>query len=337
MSNLMRAYKESRKGKSNKPGVRMVDANPIPFLKEVQRLLITKEYRSGTYRGFIVHERNKDREVFDIDYFPHRIVHWALMLVIRPILMDYIGDHSYAAMQGRGSHQALSKLKQYLRKDPEGTRYCFKMDVKKYFPSIIQEILIRKLERKIKDPDVMWLCKEIIYGYEGPGLPIGNYTSQYFANYYLADVDRYMKQKWHCHYYLRYMDDIIVLGSSKSWLHRVQRKMESLLKENGLTMKPNWQIFQVEDRGVDFVGYRTFHHLCIVRKQTKYRIKKVCRRLSVKINEGRGLDVHDVGSMVSYKGVLMWCNGFRLAKLTILDILEKGGMNERTDWTYLDG
>lgn len=230
IENITKAYHESRKGKTSKPGVRQVDEDPSTYILEIQRLLMTKEYRSGEYREFNIHERGKDRLVYDVDYFPHRIVHWALMLVIRPILMDSIGDHSYAAMQGRGSHQALTKLREYMRRDPEGTRYCFKMDVRKYFPSIDKDLMMKKLERKIKDPDVLWLCREIIYGYPGPGLPIGNYTSQYFANYYLASIDRHMKQVMHCHHYLRYMDDIVVLGKSKSWLRRVKIKMKRAMR-----------------------------------------------------------------------------------------------------------
>lgn len=323
IENITQAYIESRKGKTSKPGVARVDEDPTPFLLEIQRLLVTHEYKSGEYREFPIHERGKDRLVYDVDYFPHRIVHWALMLVIRPILMNSIGDHSYAAMKGRGSHQALAKLKNYLRKDPEGTRYCFKMDVKKFFPSIDKDLMMRKLERKIKDPDVLWLCGEIIYGYPGPGLPIGNYTSQYFANYYLSSIDRYMKQQFHCKHYLRYMDDIVVLGKSKAWLRRVQKKMGQLLTENGLTMKSNWQIFPVEDRGVDFVGYRTFHEFCLIRTKNKVKMKRSMAKLERKLDKGMDLDEHDLGCLASWRGILGWCDSWRLAKKTTRRVLRK--------------
>lgn len=323
IENLTQAYTESRKGKTSKPGVAMVDEDPMPFLYEIQRMLVNHEYRSGEYREFPIHERGKDRLVYDVDYFPHRIVHWALRLVIRPILMDSIGDHSYAAMKGRGSHQALAKLKQYLREDPEGTQYCFKMDVRKFFPSIDKDIMMEKLERKIKDPDVLWLCREIIYGYPGPGLPIGNYTSQYFANYYLASIDRHMKQIFHCKHYLRYMDDIIVLGKSKSWLRRVKKRMEQLLTENHLTMKSNWQIFPVEDRGVDFVGYRTFHDFCLIRTKNKVTMKRAMKRLEAKLDSGMDLDEHDLGCLASWRGILMWCDSWRLSKKTVRRVMRK--------------
>lgn len=226
LENITKAYLESRKGKTTKPQVAKVDEDPMPYLEEVCRMLVNKTYRSGEYRAFTIHERGKDRVVYDIDYFPHRIVHWALMIVIKPILMDSIGDHSFAAMEGRGSHQALRKVQEYLRRDPDGTKYCFKMDVRKFFPSIKKDIMMRKIERKIKDEDVLWLCREIIFGFKDPGLPIGNYTSQYFANYYLSSVIRHMKQVFHCHYLVAYMDDIVILGSSKSWLRRVKKRID---------------------------------------------------------------------------------------------------------------
>lgn len=323
--NLLEAYKRSRRGKTTKPQVASFDTDPIPRLEEIQKSLIEKTYRSGEYRAFTIREGGKERIVYDIDYDPHRIVHWALMLQIRPMIMDYIGEgHSFAAMEGRGSHQALQKLRDALRKDPEGTVYCLKMDVRKFFPSIDKNIMMRKLERRIKDKDVLWLCGEIIYGFPGPGLPIGNYTSQYFANFYLADLDRYMTQVWHCKHYIRYMDDIIILGSSKAWLHRARRKVDELLTADGLEMKGNWQIFPVDDRGVDFVGYRTFRDHVLLKEPTVKRLKSKCKAIRSKLADGGSLDIHDLGSLCSYNGVLRWCDGYHLANETIYTIVERG-------------
>ena len=322
LENITKAYLESRKGKTTKPQVAKVDEDPMPYLEAVRRMLVNKTYRSGEYRAFSIHERRKDRVVYDIDYFPHRIVHWALMIVIKPILMDSIGDHSYAAMEGRGSHQALCKVKEYLRRDPEGTRYCFKMDVRKFFPSIDKDIMIRKLERKIKDPDVLWLCREIVYGFPYPGLPIGNYTSQYFANYYLSSVVRHMKQVFHCHYMVVYMDDMVILGSSKSWLRRVRKRMVMQLTENGLRMKDNWQIFPVDDRGVDFVGYRIFRDFTLLRTYTKRTMAHKMHSLRSRMEQGHIFDEHDRGVVASYSGILGWCDGYRLFDRHIKPIIE---------------
>lgn len=323
LENITKAYLESRKGKTTKPQVAKVDEDPMPYLEEVRRMLVNKTYRSGEYRAFAIHERGKDRIVYDIDYFPHRIVHWALMIVIKPILMDSIGDHSFAAMEGRGSHQALRKVQEYLKRDPEGTKYCFKMDVRKFFPSIKKDIMLRKIERKIKDEGVLWLCREIIFGFKDPGLPIGNYTSQYFANYYLSSVIRHMKQVFHCHYLVAYMDDIVILGSSKSWLRRVKKRMVLQLEENGLEMKRNWQIFPVDVRGVDFVGYRIFREFTLLRNGTKRTMVRKMRDIGRRMDDGHVFDEHDRGVVASYSGILSWCDGHRLFSKYIKPILRK--------------
>lgn len=323
LENITKAYLESRKGKTTKPQVAKVDEDPMPYLEEVRRMLVNKTYRSGEYRAFTIHERGKDRVVYDIDYFPHRIVHWALMIVIKPILMDSIGDHSFAAMEGRGSHQALRKVQEYLRRDPDGTKYCFKMDVRKFFPSIKKDIMMRKIERKIKDEDVLWLCREIIFGFKDPGLPIGNYTSQYFANYYLSSVIRHMKQVFHCHYLVAYMDDIVILGSSKSWLRRVKKRMVLQLEENGLEMKRNWQIFPVDVRGVDFVGYRIFREFTLLRNGTKRTMVRKMRDIGRRMDDGHVFDEHDREVVASYSGILSWCDGHRLFRKYIKPIIRK--------------
>lgn len=325
MENIRLAYQESRRGKASKPGVRRVDEDPEPFLREVQRLLITHEYKSGEYREFVVHERGKDRIVYDVDYFPHRIVHWALMNVIRPILMNVIGPHSFAAMQGRGAHQAVSIVQEWVRTDAEGTKYVYSMDIRKFFPSIDKDLMIEKLERHIKDPDVIWLCKEIVYGFPGTGLPIGDYTSQYFANYYLSNLMRFLKQVYHCVYAIIYMDNLLVFGRTKAWLHRVRRKVEEIVAENRLEVKGNWFIAPVDDmvRGIDWLGYRIFREYTLLKTATKNRIKRKCAEIRAKLDAGGVLDEHDVGTLASYKGILQWGDCWRLADQTIYTIIPR--------------
>lgn len=289
---------------------------------EVRRLLVTKTYRSGDYREIIIHDP-KERKVYDVDYFPHRIVHWALIQIIRPILMNCIGPHSFGAMKGRGPHQALTLLDKYL-KDTEWTAYCLKTDVKKYFPSIPKDKLLAKLERKIKDPDVIWLCSEIINGYSGPGLPIGNYTSQYFANYFFYDIYHELKHRLHCKYIIGYMDDWIILGKSKSWLRRVKRKLESLLERNGLMMKGNWQVFPVAN-GIPFLGYITFPTHRRVRSRIKRNLYRACGRIQQQLNSVMTDSMLSV--LASYHGILGWCDGHGLERDTIYRILPEG------EWT----
>lgn len=315
MENIKRAYTNARKGKTCRSEVRKIDKDPEPYLRDIQKMLIHKTFHSSEYRMFVVHENGKDRDVADLPFFPDRIVHWAIMQVVEPIIMKNLISQTYAALPGRGSHQALATLKKYLRND--NAKYCLKMDVRKFFPSIDKDVLMQKLRRRIKDEDVLWLFGRIIYEYPYPGIPIGNYTSQFLANFYLSDLDHYLKEDYHCAYYLRYMDDMIVLGWSKKWLHRVRRRISEFIDPWGLVLKKNWQVFPVEDRGVDFVGYRTFRSFCLIRKRTKKRLVRSIGRLISKIGEGMKLDCHDLGCLSSYRGCLMHCDGHRLASKTI--------------------
>lgn len=320
MDNIKLAYTNARKGKTNRTEVRKIDQNPSYYLESIRQMLIHHTFRSSKYRMFVIHEGGKDRDVVDLPFYPDRIIHWAIMQVIEPIIMHNLIHQTYAALPGKGSHLALKTLKKYVR-DPE-TKYCFKMDVRKFFPSIDKDILMTKLRRRIKDTDVLWLLSSIIYEFPYSGLPIGNYTSQFLANFYLSDIDHDMKENYHCRQYLRYMDDIVILGRTKTWLRRVKKRMDRNLSEIGLTMKKNWQIFPIDNRGIDFVGYRTFKDYCLIRRRTKKNMKRRIGQLILKMGRGEVLDIHDLGCLSSYRGCLMHCDGHRLGMKTIYRVDE---------------
>jgi len=312
--NLWEAYRNARKGKAHRPDVQMVDADPARYIKEVQRQLVTKTYHTSEYRMFEIHEKGKTRQVADLPFFPDRIVHWALILVLHKMLMSNLIPQTYAALPGRGAHQAVTKLKRYLR-NPDA-KYYLKLDVKKYFPSIDKDVLMRKLSDRIKDPDVIQLCEVVVYEYPLTGLPIGNYTSQYFANFYLSELDHYMKERYHARYYLRYMDDIVILGWSKPWLHRALKRIGEIIGPWGLQIKRNWCI-RPTWTGIDFVGYVTHPDYCLLRKRTKIRMIRACKRISARLNAGLDMDDHDKGVIASYIGCLAWCDGHYLGMKTV--------------------
>lgn len=320
IENLTMAYRNARSGHTHKKDVAIVDSDPLPYLHNIQEMLQSKTYVTSQYHIFEISERGKIRRVADLPFYPDRIIHWALIQIIGPKILSNLIDQTYAALPNRGTHKALSKMKEYL-KDPK-IEYCLKTDVRHFFPSIDKDVIMSKLERLIKDQDTLWLCSRIIYDYPESGIPIGNYTSQYFANLYLSDIDHLMKEQYHCHYYLRYMDDIIILGYSKEWLHRMRSVMSDKMTDIGLEMKSNWQVFPIEDRGVDFVGYRTFRNYTLLRTQTKIHLKRATKEIISKITAGESLNEHDRGSIASYYGILGYCDSFRLSKSTIAPILE---------------
>jgi len=317
MDNLIEAYKKAKRGKGSQKGVLNFEKDIPGNLQKVQDLLVSGEYRTSAYRQFVVNDSGKERTISSLPFFPDRIVHWAVMLPTHHIFMRNLISQTYAALPGRGTHLALRTLKGYLR-DPKA-KYCLKLDVRKFFNNIDKNILMRKLTERIKDVRTLDLFAEIIYGYPSDGIPIGNYTSQYLANFYLSEIDHHFKESFHCRFYLRYMDDIVILGWSKPWLRRALKRITKMLGDINLEVKDNWQIFPVADRGVDFVGYRCFQDYTLLRKRIKVRMKRTMSDLDRKLRDGPP-DDHDIGSWASYSGVVKWCDSFRLAKETVYKV-----------------
>ncbi len=198
------------------------------------------------------------------------------MQVLEPIWTPQFTADTHACIKGRGMHSLLTTLRADLRNDPAGTAYCLKIDVRKFYPTIDHEILKAVVRRKIKDPEVLGLLDGIIDSAEG--VPIGNYISQYLANLYLSELDHLLKEVAGVRYYYRYADDMVLLAGDKSTLHGWLVLINDWLEtERRLSLKSNYQIFPVESRGIDFVGYVTFHTHCLARKKNK---KGLCRELA---------------------------------------------------------
>jgi len=176
-----------------------------------------------------------------------------------------------------------------------------KLDIRKFYPSVDHGILKVMLRKKIKDTDLLWLLDEIIDS--AAGLPIGNYLSQYFANFYLTYFDHWLKEEKRVQYYFRYADDIVVLSDNKSYLHQLLNDITLYLQVNlNLKVKDNYQVFPVDSRGIDFVGYVFRHTHTLLRKS----IKQSFARAIAKNNNPK--------SVASYKGWAIHCNSRNLLK-----------------------
>lgn len=319
MDNLRLAHQKAKKGKSHYKEVKMVERNVDYYLKEIQQSLINKTYTTSEYEVYTIRDSGKEREIHKLPYYPDRIVQWALMLQIEPIFIKTFIYDTYAAIPKRGMHLALKRLHKAM-KDREGTKYCLKFDVKKFFPSIDTEILKQLLRRKFKDKDLLWLLDDIIDSTGGKGVPIGNYTSQYFGNFYLTYFDHWMKEEKKCRYYFRYMDDIVVLHHSKEFLHALRKEIEEYLAQNlKLAIKENWQVFPTYVRGIDFVGYRSFGDYTLLRKSTAKKLKRKMRA----INKRGYFKKTDINSIMSYKGWIAHCNAYNLERKYITPLLRR--------------
>jgi len=197
------------------------------------------------------------------------------MQVLEPIWKKTFIADTYSSIKDRGIHKGVKRVKKALI-DIENTQYCLKLDVRKFYPSINHDILKSIIRKKIKDSDVLALLDEIIDSAEG--VPIGNYLSQYFGNLYLTYFDHWLKETKQCKYLFRYCDDMCILHSNKQDLSRLKQEIGEYLSTNlKLSLKSNWQIFPVDARGIDFLGYRFFHDYTLLRKSIAIKFKQQIR------------------------------------------------------------
>lgn len=297
--NLILADAKARKGKKDQYGVQLHDKNRDANIIALHEMLKNKTYKTSAYKKFLIYEP-KEREIFCLPFFPDRIVHHAVMNYLEDVFISTFTADTYSCIKGKGIHAAASALREAM-KDEEGTTYCLKLDIKKFYPNIDHEILKKLLRKKFKDADLLWLLDGIIDSADG--LPIGNYLSQYFANFYLTYFDHWMKEVMCVKHYFRYADDIVILSDNKDHLHQLLADITLYLQiELKLTVKGNYQIFPVESRGVDFVGYVFRHKYTRLRKTIK---KRFARMLVNRKNKA---------SIASYKGWAIHCDSRNLLK-----------------------
>ena len=281
IENLNLADAIARKGKKNQYGIQVHDQNREANIETLHQSLVNYSYQTSTYTTFKVYEP-KEREVFRLPYYPDRIVHHAIMNVLEPVFCSVFTADTYSCIKGKGIHAAARGVKEAL-KDVAATAYCLKLDIKKFYPSVDHTILKQLLRRKIKDNDLLWLLDEIIDSADG--LPIGNYLSQYFANFYLTYFDHWLKEQKRVRFYFRYSDDLVILHHDKAYLHTLLSEISDYLKTNlHLTVKENYQVFPVEARGIDFVGYRFYHTHTLLRKTIKQNFARMVARRPNKLS-----------------------------------------------------
>jgi RNA-directed DNA polymerase len=299
IENLINADIIAQRGKSNQYGVMLHNRNKEENIRTLHEILKSKTYKTSEYSTFKVYEP-KEREVYRLPYFPDRILHHAVMHILEPIFVSTFTADSYSCIKGKGIHACANAVKKAL-KDTDQTQYCLKLDIKKFYPNVNHDILKTLLRKKIKDNDLLWLLDEIIDS--APGLPIGNYLSQYLANFYLTYFDHWIKENKQVKYYFRYADDIVILSKNKEDLHSILAEIKEYFITNlAIEVKNNYQVFPVSTRGIDFVGYVFYHTHTMLRKGIK---KNFARMLSKNKN---------TASIASYFGWTKHCNSKHLMK-----------------------
>jgi len=263
LDNIRFAHYNARKGKSHYSEVKAVDSNPEFYFMQIHSLLKNETFENAEYEVFKRSFNGKEREIFKLPYFPDRIIHHCIMQVLEPIWRRSLIRDTYSSIKGRGLHDGVARVKQAL-KNEEQTRFCLKLDIRKFYPSVDHGVLKQIVRKKIKCQATLRLLDKIIDSTKG--IPIGNYLSQYFGNICLTGLDHYIKEEKKAKFYFRYCDDIVVLSDTKEFLHEVLYFIKFFCSSLLLNIKSNFQIFPVAARGLDFLGYRFFHGFTLLRK-----------------------------------------------------------------------
>ncbi len=364
IDNLRLAYKNAKKGKGWYKEVKEIEKDLDRYLNELRESLINHTYHTSPYEIFTRIEGQKEREIYKLPFYPDRVCQWAILQVIEPFILKNLTRDTYSALPKRGAMPIIKALRGYERvikkdgkvvrkkwipsilvSDPENTAYCLKLDIRKYYPTIVHDVLKVKFRELFKDEELIWLLDEIIDSIstcpateentetlqrlgvcvnvvvdddgrefiDGVGIPIGNYVSQYDGNFNLSALDHWLKEEKGIKYYFRYMDDMVILSGSKEELHKLKREIDDFLAQNlKQVVKHNWQVFPSKVRGIDFVGYRFFGEYTLLRKSTCKTFKKKMLAISKKRENNMSPTYSEWCSFNSYMGWLKHCDSYRL-------------------------
>lgn len=275
--NLYNAYHRICKYNRNKKYLLKADIDIETIICNLGIELKNNEYSPGEYKVFTIYEP-KERIIKSLP-FRDRIVHqWYIEEFIKPFFVPRFINDTFACIEKRGTHKAVKTLQKYMRimKRNKGSFYVLKCDIKKFFYNIDKEILFNILKKRMKDDKLINLTKIIIYSndYGKVGIPIGNYTSQFFANIYMNELDMFVKHELHIKYYCRYMDDFVFLLETKEECKRILEKVKVFLEKRlKLQLNDKTSYFPYYC-GVNFCGYKIFTTHILVKGSSKRKIKK---------------------------------------------------------------
>ena len=318
MDNLYKAYYNARRGKSWQRAVIKFNEDIERNLIGIRNSLVGKTFTTSPYKTKFIHEP-KLREIYILPFSPDRIVQHAIMNVIEPIWEGLFIYDSYACRIGKGIHVGSRKAMEFIRKN----NYCMQCDIAKFYPSIDHEILFNIIKKKIKCKDTLDLLYDIIVSIPGDrNVPIGNYTSQWFGNLYMNELDQYLKKDCGAKCYIRYCDDFIVFSNYKEELNSLAGKIEEFLDSKLKLSLKKCSIFPVT-QGLDFLGYRHFKDYILLRKSTSKRVVKRLRKLPNELYRGNITKDQLRSSLASTQGWLRWANTHNLQLSLEMDKLRE--------------
>ncbi|MEK6914047.1 MAG: reverse transcriptase domain-containing protein [Nanoarchaeota archaeon] len=327
IKNIILAWKKARKRKTKKQYVKDFEENIAYNLKVLHDELKNQTYTPKPLQTFILRDP-KTRKISKSE-FRDRVVHHAIVNVLEPIFDKIFIYDSCANRKGKGNLFAIKRFELFKGKITNNLKleaFCLKADIKHYFEEINHKILINAIRRKIKDNRVIWLIKRILefgerrgkitYYLDRKGIPLGNLTSQFFANIYLHEIDFFIKHKLKCRYYIRYVDDFIIINKSKLQLELYKKEINNFLKEKlELELHPDKSKISSLSNGIDFVGFRIFYYHRLLRKRN---IKNMRSRIKL-FNEGEISNEKLDKILQGWISYAKWSNSYKLVRKLLIN------------------
>lgn len=280
-------------------------------------LKIIPEWQPTPHRHITRKAANgKTREIDCPTLYDH-LIHWMLILAIKEPLTRGMYEFSCGSIPGRGIEYARKYIERWVRQDKK-SEYFVKLDIKKFYESINHDILKRLFRKRIKDKRMHQTIDSVINTIE-KGIPIGSYTSQWFANFYLQEADHFIKQELfkkrrgkrlnYVRHYLRYMDDMLLMGSSKRDLEKAVRQIITMMRDiYGLTIKPCWEIKKLDEYPVDIIGYRFYREHTEMRSSIFLHTKRTAKKINKRKRETGIIKPRDAQSLISLIGWASHCD-----------------------------
>ena len=281
VENLLAAWSEFVCGKRKKVDVQEFERNLMANILALHRDLATKTYRHGGYYAFSISDP-KPRSIHKASV-RDRLLHHALYRQLYPFFdRTFIAD-SYSCREGKGTHKAMERFREFAYQESKNytrTTYVLKCDIRKFFASVDQAILMGILRSRIPDQDILWLISRVVESFDstapGKGLPLGNLTSQLLVNIYMNEFDQFAKHTLKAKHYVRYADDFVFLSPDRAWLESLLQSISSFLGNHlALTLHPNKVSIRTFASGVDFLGWVHFPDHRVLRTTTKRRMFRI--------------------------------------------------------------
>ncbi|KPJ54867.1 hypothetical protein AMJ47_02225 [Parcubacteria bacterium DG_72] len=313
--NLFLAWNEFKKEKMSKKDVQNFNLFLEDNIFNLYHQLINKTYRHSNYTSFYI----KDPKLRHIHKacVKDRVLHHAIFRILYPIFDKSFIFDSYSCRINKGTHRAVNRLSYFARKASKNntkTIYILKLDIRRFFDSMDHNILLFLIKKKIKDKDAIWLIEKIIKSFPS-GLPLGNITSQLFANIYLNELDYFIKHNLRITHYIRYCDDFLIIHNYKEYLKDLILIVNNFLNNNlKLSLHSDKIIIRRHNQGIDFLGYVSFPHHRILRTKTK---RRMFRKINYRLDRLKQNEISEESfnqTIQSYFGVLKHCNGYELEK-----------------------